>query len=244
MGNVGVSPGTSITGSYVIADGSFNSNSALAITCAASMMTAYLAAAGTTCTNNTTPTNLGGLTITPGVYCNTAGYFEITAGTLTLHGSATDVWIFQTATYVTSGASTNVVMSGGALASNVFWQVGTLVETGPFSSFAGTILAGTQITLGSTATLNGRALSQTAVVMTSGNVVTSFISGGSADVASTGSSSAQSLSNGSIAAIVVMSVVGLVGLMALIYYSITRKTLSDEERQESYKKPVGNDNEV
>lgn len=251
VGSVGVSPGTSISGSYVLGSGYAEANTNEAANCAASMLTAYDAAVGSTCTNTATPADLGGVTLNAGVYCNAGGSFLISAGTLTLHGSATDVFIFQAATSITTAASTAVILTGGALASNVFWQAGTTFSTGGSSVVVGTILAGTSITLGGGSVLTGRALAQAAMSCSSGNTVTSFVAGSApvsspttvADVASTGSSSAQQLSNGSIAAVVVMSFIGLLGLMALIYYSITRKS-SSEESAESYKKPAGNANEV
>jgi len=176
-GNVGVSPGTSISGSVTITSGYLEANSANAQGCAASMLTAYNAAKATTCQTTATPANLGGLTLKAGVYCNAGGSFVIISGKLTLSGTKNDVWIFQTATSVTTAASTSIVMAGGALAKNVFWQVGTTLQTGASSSFVGTVLSGTSITLGSDATLNGRALAKAAVSCTSGNTVVSFVNG-------------------------------------------------------------------
>jgi len=231
VGSVGVAPGTAITGLYTVSSGSVEADTAAAISCAASMMTAYNTAAGTTCTNTSAPQDLGGLTLSAGVYCNSGGSFGISADTLTLSGSATDVWIFQAATSMTTAASTSIVLSGGALAENVFWQLGTTLTTGASSSFVGTVLSGTSITMGSTSTLNGRAMAQAAVSLTSGNTVTSFVAGYSdapstsptsgAGTSSTGSSSASSsLSGGNIAAIVIMSVVGLLGLAAAVYFGL------------------------
>jgi len=176
-GNVGVSPGTSIAGSLTLSSGYLEANSVAANTCAASMLTAYNAAKGTTCQNTATPADLGGLTLSAGVYCNSGGSFSINSGKLTLYGSKTDVWIFQTATSVTTAASTSIILTGEALASNVFWQVGTTLETGISSTFVGTILSGTSVTLGSDSSLSGRALAQAAVTCTSGNKVTGFVNG-------------------------------------------------------------------
>jgi hypothetical protein len=81
-----------------------NNNNAAAINCASSMLTAYNAAKGTTCTNASAPADLGGLTLTSGVYCNAGGYYEISSGSLTLTGTSTDVWIFQAATSMTTSS--------------------------------------------------------------------------------------------------------------------------------------------
>lgn len=88
--------------------------------------------------------------------------------------SATDVWIFQAVTSVSTSTATSIVLTGGALAENVFWQVGTTLSTGTSSAFVGTVLAGTSITLGSSSSLLGRSLAQASVFATSGNTITSF----------------------------------------------------------------------
>jgi len=154
--------------------GSVETNTAAAVSCATSMLTAYNNAMGTTCTNNAAPSDLGGKTLTAGVYCNAGGLFELTSGSLTLSGSATDIFIFQAATSVSTSTATSIILTGGALAENVFWQVGTALSTGTSSSFVGTVLAGTSITLGSSSSLTGRALAQAAFAATSGNTITSF----------------------------------------------------------------------
>lgn len=87
--------------------------------------------------------------------------------------------IFQATTSVLTSASTHVVLAGGILPSNVFWQVGTTFEIGSSASALGTILAQTSVTLDTSATLNGRALAQATVTCTSGNTITSFVSGAS-----------------------------------------------------------------
>lgn len=65
--------------------------------------------------------NIGGMTLTPGVYKWGTGLLIPTS--VTLNGSATDVWIFQVAQDLTVSSATNVVLTGGAVAKNVFWQV-------------------------------------------------------------------------------------------------------------------------
>lgn len=78
---------------------------------------------------------------------------------------------------MTTAASTSIVLAGGALASNVFWQVGTTLATGTSSTFVGTVLSGTSITLGSGSSLSGRALAKAAVSCASGNRITGFVNG-------------------------------------------------------------------
>jgi hypothetical protein len=241
VGSVGVSPGVSISGSYIMGTGSVEANTAAAISCATSMLTAYNAAVGTTCTNTAAPSDLGGKTLTAGVYCNDGGLFELTSGSLTLSGSATDIFIFQAATSVTTSTATSIILTGGALAENVFWQVGTTLSTGTSSVFVGTVLAGTSITLGSTSTLNGRALAQAAVAATSGNTITSFPTSSTpsntATADSTSSTSGSTLSNSSVIAIVVMSCLGAMAVIGMLYCAImksrTKSLLQSSEVQSS-----------
>jgi len=104
---------------------------------------------------------VSGQTLAPGVYTWTSA---VTIPTdLTLSGSATDVWIFQVAGTLDMAAAKKVILSGGALAKNIFWQVSGAVTIGANTEFKGTILGKTAITLGNSASINGRLLAQTAV---------------------------------------------------------------------------------
>jgi hypothetical protein len=111
---------------------------------------------------------IGGLTLVPGLYkwSNT-----VTIPTdVTLTGSATDVWIFQIAGGITQASATNVFLTGGALAKNVFWQVFGVVSIGTTAHMEGVILSQTSITLNTGASANGKLLAQTAVTL-AGNAV-------------------------------------------------------------------------
>jgi len=113
--------------------------------------------------------NIGGMTLAPGVYKWSSGLLIPTNVTLT--GSATDVWIFQIAGKLTVSNATKVVLSGGAIPKNVFWQVSGLVDVGTTAHFAGVILTQTSIALGTGASINGRLFAQTAVTIDSSTVV-------------------------------------------------------------------------
>jgi len=131
------------------------------------MGTAYTDAAGRTATSAAT-TNVGAgtltsLTLAPGVY--EWGTSVIIPTNLTLNGSSTDVWIFKIAGTLDMAAAKSVVLSGGAQAKNIFWQVAGAVNIGANSHFAGIILGQTAITFGNKASINGRLLAQTAVVL-------------------------------------------------------------------------------
>lgn len=113
--------------------------------------------------------NVGGMTLAPGVYKWGTGLLIPTD--LTLNGSATDVWIFQVAQDLTVSTATDVVLTGGALAKNVFWQVTGLVDIGTTAHLEGIVLCATGITLGTGASVHGRLLAQTAVVLDGNTVV-------------------------------------------------------------------------
>jgi hypothetical protein len=108
-------------------------------------------------------TNIGGKTLAPGLYKWTSTV-TIPADVV-LSGGANDVWIFQTSGDLTMDASKQVLLSGGAQAKNVFWQVAGKATFGAGSHFEGIVLAKTDITLVTNTTMNGRALSQTQVVL-------------------------------------------------------------------------------
>jgi len=105
--------------------------------------------------------NIGGMTLEPGVYKWGTGLLIPTDVTLT--GGATAVWIFQVAQDLTMSSATSIVLSGGALAKNVFWQVSGQVSLGTTAHFEGVVLTQTSITLETGASINGRLLAQTAV---------------------------------------------------------------------------------
>ena len=136
------------------------------------MQTAYTDAAGRTATSAATVDvgagTLTGLTLTRGVY---EWGSNVTIPTdLTLNGSATDVWIFKIAGTLTMAANKNVILSGGALAKNIFWQVSEGVTIGTGTHFEGVILGMTAITFDTGSSINGRLLAQTAVVLRSTTV--------------------------------------------------------------------------
>jgi len=117
------------------------------------------------------PGDLMGLTLTEGTY-KTSSSTMISAGTLTLTGNANSVFVFQIGSTLTTLPGTQVVLSGGVLAKNVFWQVGSSATLGVGSSFSGTILALQSITLDTGASLQGRALARNGAVTLDSNVIT------------------------------------------------------------------------
>jgi len=112
--------------------------------------------------------NVGGLTLAPGVYKWGTGLLIPTD--VTLAGTATDVWVFQIAQDLTVSGGARVLLTGGALASNVFWQVAGLVDLGPAAHGEGVVLTQTAVTLATGASFNGRLLAQTAVILDAATV--------------------------------------------------------------------------
>jgi hypothetical protein len=110
--------------------------------------------------------NIGGMNLGPGLYGFT-GAALISGSDLTLTGSATNVWIFQIASTLTVDNGIHVILAGGAQAANIFWQVGSSAMFGTTTVFQGTIMAQDEITFATGATLDGRALSKTAVTLQS-----------------------------------------------------------------------------
>ncbi|KIJ25677.1 hypothetical protein M422DRAFT_273352 [Sphaerobolus stellatus SS14] len=107
--------------------------------------------------------NLTGVTLTPGLYTWAGSVNVVTS--LTLSGTATDTWILKIAGGLNVASAQNIILSGGALAKNVFWVVTGAVNVGGSSSFSGVLLAATSVTLVTQSTLNGRILSQTSVAL-------------------------------------------------------------------------------
>jgi hypothetical protein len=137
----------------------------LLTTAVSDMQTAYTDAAGRTNPNATElgAGNINGMTIKPGLYKWSSSVLIPTV--VVLSGGANDVWIFQIAGNLTVGNGAQVILSGGAQAKNVFWQVAGGTTLGTTANFKGIILDQTLIALNTGAVLTGRALAQTAVTL-------------------------------------------------------------------------------
>jgi len=196
--DVGLSPGvhSSITGfpPAIVVNGviiaSDDIGAAAILTQAKQDLTdAYLFAEGATAPAPATVAgDQGGKTLAPGIYKSTSTLL-IQSGDLTLdaQGDANATWIFQIASDFTTvgGAGGNVILTGGAQAKNVFWQVGSSATIGNGTSFKGNILALTSITMNTTATIDGRLLARNGAVVLSGTNIINKPSDTIANITST-----------------------------------------------------------
>ncbi|HUR83688.1 MAG TPA: ice-binding family protein [Thermoanaerobaculia bacterium] len=173
-GNVGVSPGGSVTGfpPGVIIGGAIHSNDAVAVQAQNDLATAYNDIAATPCTVDLTGQNLGGLTLTPGVYCFSTSAQLTGALTLNALGNPNALFLFKIGSTLTTASGSSVtVINGGSSCNRVYWQVGSSATLGTGTSFAGDLLALTSITLTTGANTSGRALARNgAVTLDTNNV--------------------------------------------------------------------------
>jgi len=177
--NTGFPPGTILNGQLFAAD-DVAPPGAIVTQAQADLTAAYLVAqAATSPTPVIISADLGGRTLGPGIYTSTSTML-LQSGDLTLDAGqspcASDaVWIFQVGSALTSvgGAGGNVILINGAKADHVFWQVGSSATIGDGTSFKGTVMALTSITMGSGAKAEGRMLARNgAVTLTSTNILT------------------------------------------------------------------------
>ena len=172
-GNLGLSPGTSVTG---FPPGTVFGHQYVADTTASQaqtyLTTAYNQAAGETPATSESA-DLAGLTLFAGVYAVPAAATNL-SGTLILDGQndPSSVFIFKMSSTLITASGSSVVLENGAQACNVFWQVGSSATLGTSTTFVGTILALTSITADTGATVNGRLLALNGDVTLYDNTVT------------------------------------------------------------------------
>lgn len=172
-GDLGVWPGSAVTGfGPGEVNGTIHAGDVPAQHAQASLTIAYDDAAARTTGVVGVAGDLGGQTLGPGLYKSTSTLAITGDLTLDAEGNKNAVFIFQIASGLTVGSTSGVVLSGGAQAANVFWQVGSSATLGTGSYLKGTILALTSISLATGATLDGRALARNGEVTLQANVIT------------------------------------------------------------------------
>ena len=173
-GDLGVAPGSAIThfagapnGEII---GTVNSANAEAAKAQLDSLTAFNAAAGLTPTTSGLA-ELNGLSLSPGVY--SGGALQLANnGSLTLAGNSTAIWVFQAASSLTIGSATHILITGGANACNVFWEIGSSASIGTSAHFQGTVMARQSITAATGATVQGRLLAANGAVTLQSNTIT------------------------------------------------------------------------
>jgi type VI secretion system secreted protein VgrG len=170
-GDVGTFPTPSMTGfGSVTLHGTDHAGDAVTQQAKTDLTTAYNTAVAATPTT-AVPTELGGSTLTPGVY---GGPTLGITGTLTLNtlGDPNAVFVFKAGSTLITAASSSVIVLNGATACNVFWQVGSSATLGTGSRLVGTVLASTSISAGTGATVQGRLLASNGAVTLDTNTIT------------------------------------------------------------------------
>lgn len=171
--DIGLSPGSAYTGgeTVTLTGGAVHIGDAVALTAKNDLVIAYNDAVGRAPVLRI-PTELGGTTLTPGVYDSADGTFQIT-GTLTLdaQGDPEGVFIFKSASTLITASGSKVLLTNSARYCRVFWTVGSSATLGTGSSFAGHILAMTSITANTGAEVQGQLLARNGAVTLENNYI-------------------------------------------------------------------------
>lgn len=172
-GDLGVSPGLAITGfpPGIVSGGTIHAGGAVALQAQTDVTAAYVALASEACGQDLTGKDLGGLTLTPGVYCFTSSAQLTGALTLDALGRADAVFIFKIASTLTTASNASVKVINGGGDCGAFWQVGSSATLGTGTAFVGSILALTSISVTTGASISGRALARNGAVTMDQNVV-------------------------------------------------------------------------
>jgi subtilisin family serine protease len=172
-GDLGVSPGSAVTGfpPGTVVGGTIHAADALAAQAQADTTTAYNGLAGQACTADLTGQDLGGKTLTAGVYCFSSSAQLTGALTLNAQSNANAVFVFKIGSSLTTASGASVLLINGGSPCNVFWQVGSSATLGTTTTFVGNILALTSITLNTGAGVSGRALARNGAVTMDTNTI-------------------------------------------------------------------------
>jgi hypothetical protein len=171
-GDVGVSPGTAVTGFPPgLAGGPIHSADGAAALAQTTLTAGYIDAAGRSGSTSVAG-DLVGQTFTAGVYKSTSSLAVSGDVTLDAQGNSAAVFIFQISSTLTTGSGSHIVLANGAKACNVFWQVGSSATLGTNSVFKGNILALTSVTITTGVNLEGRALARNGAVTLDTDVIT------------------------------------------------------------------------
>jgi hypothetical protein len=171
-GDVGVSPGAAVVGFPPgTATGAIHAADAQALQAQTDATTAYNFLAGQSC-GTTLTGDLGGRTLTPGVYCYSSSALLTGTVTLDAQNNPGALFIFQIGSTLTTASGARVSLVNGAQGCNVWWQMGSSATLGTGTTFVGTLIALASDTLTTGATLAGRAIARTGAVTLDTNTIT------------------------------------------------------------------------
>jgi hypothetical protein len=172
-GDLGVDPGLAITGfpPGIVSGGTVHTGDAVALQAQTDVTAAYDVLAGEPCSADLTGTDLGGLTLVPGVYCFSSSAQLTGALVLDAQGDAGAVFVFKMVSTLTTASDASVRVINGGGECGVFWQVGSSAVLGTGTAFSGSIFALTSISLATGAQVSGRALARNGAVTMDGNTV-------------------------------------------------------------------------
>lgn len=175
-GDLGVSPGTSLSGFGLpaVVNGATHANDAVAAQAQSDLGTAYNVAAGQPIPpgNDLTGVDLGGLTLGPGAYGFSTSAQLTGQVTLDAHGDPNAQFVFVIGTTLTTATASSVILTNGASPCNVFWKVGSSATLGTSTAFEGNVLALTSISLNDSVTVLGRVLARNGEVTLINDVLT------------------------------------------------------------------------
>ncbi len=173
-GNLGVSPGSAVTGfpPGIVTGGTIHAADAVAAQAQSDLTTVYNNLANASCNTDLTGQDLGGKTLTPGVYCFSTSAQLTGALTLDGQGNSNAVFIFKIGSTLTTASASSVLLINGASSCGVFWQLGSSATLGTGTALAGSIVALASITLNTGSSLTGRALARNGAVTLDDNHVT------------------------------------------------------------------------
>jgi methionine-rich copper-binding protein CopC len=162
-GDVGVNPGSAQGIPPADVNGSIHVDDQAVIQAQADLLSAYNDAVSRSTTSVALPGDMGGLTFTPGLYTNSSSVLISGSGpgnnvTLDAQGNPNAIFIFKIGSTLTTGTGAQVILAGGAKASNVFWEVGTSATLNTSTIFKGNLLANVSITVNNGSTVEGRLL--------------------------------------------------------------------------------------
>lgn len=173
-GNVGVSPGTAVTGfppGHIIS-GTIHAANAVALQAQSDLTTAYNDAAGRGPAIDETGRDLGGQRLVAGIYGDSSGMALTGTVTLDAQGDPDAVFIFQAGSTLITASSSTVALVGGAQACHVYWQVSSSATLGVETTFVGNLMAHTSVSVQTGATVHGRILARNGQVSLDDNTIT------------------------------------------------------------------------